>query len=57
MVIKLRYQESGVTGAQDGVATMTKLSLTPVESRLYKAMEHVCFIHQCIASAKGPGIH
>lgn len=32
-------------GAQDGVATMTKLSLTPVESRLYKAIEHVCFIH------------
>lgn len=56
MVIKLRYQESGVMGAQDGVATMTKASSTPVESRLYKAMEHVCFIHQCIARAKGPGI-
>lgn len=41
--------------AQDGVSTTTKLSLIALESRLYKAMEHVCFIHQCIPTAERPG--
>lgn len=52
MVIKLRYQERMVSWRTGGVSTNIKFSLIPLESRLYEAMKHVCFVQpmytQCL---------
>lgn len=45
--------ESGVMQAQDGVSITTKLSVIPLESQSYEALEHVCFVHQCTPVPRG----